>query len=179
MRRSDEPRRAVRGLLLTPDNKVLLIKIKSPLRNLVMWMTPGGGIEPGESKDEALTRELYEETGLTTFSAGPMVWTREFTFPWNHRLLHQYEEYYLIRTPGFEPTMDHNPAHGEKQIFQRFRWWPLQELLDSQEKFAPWDLGRQLNDLLKRLRTASATSPAQAPALPISLPPQKSPSKKP
>ena len=28
------------------------------------WSTPGGVIEPGESPEQAATREVYEETGL-------------------------------------------------------------------------------------------------------------------
>jgi 8-oxo-dGTP diphosphatase len=29
------------------------------------WLLPGGGVEPGESADEAIVREIQEETGMT------------------------------------------------------------------------------------------------------------------
>ncbi len=32
--------------------------------DLPVWVLPGGGIDPGESADEAVIREVHEETGL-------------------------------------------------------------------------------------------------------------------
>lgn len=46
------------------DRRIVLIKRgKEPYKGL--WALPGGGIEPGETDEEAALREAKEETGLT------------------------------------------------------------------------------------------------------------------
>lgn len=48
------------GILLNaPQTHVLLVKRD----DVPVWVLPGGGIDPGESPEEALVREIHEETG--------------------------------------------------------------------------------------------------------------------
>jgi 8-oxo-dGTP diphosphatase len=50
---------SVAGLVTNENHEVLLVK--SPKRG---WEFPGGMVEPGESLQEALMREIYEESGI-------------------------------------------------------------------------------------------------------------------
>jgi 8-oxo-dGTP pyrophosphatase MutT (NUDIX family) len=53
------------------DRRVLLIK----KRDTGLWVPPGGHVEHGETFEQALRRELYEETGVDVFvlSSGPEI----------------------------------------------------------------------------------------------------------
>jgi len=55
------PRIRVSALILH-QNRVLLIRHEKAGR--AYWLMPGGGVEPGETIEQALRRELREETGL-------------------------------------------------------------------------------------------------------------------
>jgi len=56
------PRVAV-GAVVVEDGRALLIRRgKAPLRG--RWSIPGGAVEHGERLEEALVREMREETGL-------------------------------------------------------------------------------------------------------------------
>jgi 8-oxo-dGTP diphosphatase len=51
--------KSVLGIIFD-EKKVLLIK----RRDVPVWVLPGGGIEENESAEEAIIREIQEETGL-------------------------------------------------------------------------------------------------------------------
>ena len=60
--RPDRPSVGV-GAVLIHEGRVLLIRRgKEPLRG--RWVVPGGTVELGETLEEALVREVLEETGL-------------------------------------------------------------------------------------------------------------------
>ena len=51
--------KSVRGLLFI-DDKIVLIK----RRDIPIWEIPGGAIDPEETPEEAIVREIKEETGI-------------------------------------------------------------------------------------------------------------------
>ena len=52
------------GILMEGDS-ILLVKHHAPGPKEIFWSPPGGGLEFGESAEEALKREFIEETGLS------------------------------------------------------------------------------------------------------------------
>ncbi|QYR23141.1 NUDIX domain-containing protein [Paenibacillus sp. sptzw28] len=53
------------GGVLIKDGKVLLVRVNYGT-NKGQWMIPGGFVGEGESLEQAVTREIREETGLDT-----------------------------------------------------------------------------------------------------------------
>ena len=56
------PRVGVGGVVIHEGRVLLIRRGKEPLRG--RWVIPGGTVELGESLEEALVREMAEETGL-------------------------------------------------------------------------------------------------------------------
>lgn len=60
---SEQRVRAVGAVLRDPEGRVLLVlRGNEPDRGT--WSLPGGRVEPGESPEQAVVREMLEETGL-------------------------------------------------------------------------------------------------------------------
>jgi 8-oxo-dGTP pyrophosphatase MutT (NUDIX family) len=64
-------RETVRAILLTNANEVLLFRTHVPDKSEYFWVTPGGGLEPGETPEQGLRRQLREELSLDEFVMGP------------------------------------------------------------------------------------------------------------
>jgi 8-oxo-dGTP diphosphatase len=60
------------GAALVREGRVLACRRTSPAHLAGLWEFPGGKVEPGESDEQALVRELVEELGVTV-EVGPRV----------------------------------------------------------------------------------------------------------
>lgn len=129
-------RPAVRGVIIDPDDRILLVHFEFPERTA--WACPGGGIEPDETDEAALRRELAEEAGLMHFDLGPCVWLREHVTPMlGGRWDGQAERFYLVRTTTFEPHPQFSPDQLKGEYLTGIRWWTPDDMTSSAETFAP------------------------------------------
>lgn len=134
--------------MVDPEERVLLVRFEFPGRTL--WATPGGGIEPGETPEDAIRRELAEETGLEAIEIGPVVWTRLHIIPfiggqWDG----QREQYHLVRTAAFTPAPRLSWEQLNAEYVFELRWWSQAELGVAAETFAPRRLPELVRSLLR------------------------------
>lgn len=62
---------SVRGIVLDPAGRVLLLRRAASSRHFAgEWEFPGGKLDAGETLDQAIRREVREETGLETAITG-------------------------------------------------------------------------------------------------------------
>lgn len=139
-------RRAARVLLLDEDRRVLLVRFRYHGRS--WWAAPGGGLEDDETHEKAARREVAEETGFQLGDLGPWVWTREDVFRFEGRLYRQRERYFLAEVPAFEPRPQVIGSE-EAKTFDGLRWWTLEELQATSERFAPTDLPALVRGLVE------------------------------
>lgn len=142
-------RAAARAVILDPAGRILLVRFEFPDRSV--WACPGGGLEPGESHEAALRRELREEVGLELEELGPCVWTRTHIIPFlDGRWDGQVERFHLVETESFVPS----PLLTVEQLRAEFvtdvRWWTPEELAASHEIHAPRRLPQLVVDLRER-----------------------------
>lgn len=126
------------------------MKLTEPFSGRSFWLTPGGGVNAGESPVTSLRREIFEETGLADFEIGPEVWRRQHRFTWDGRDILQRERFYLVGIERFEPTAAYMPDKVEQDAFEGFRWWAASEIEQSDQSFAPRSLGSYLRLLIRR-----------------------------
>lgn len=124
-------RPVARVLLFDPQNRILLLRALHRADGSTFWVTPGGGVDAGETFEEAANRELREETGLD-LQIGPWVWTRRHAYDWNGRWSDQYERFFVARTT----SCDLDPQQEDDYVIDK-RWWTLDDLRGSSDAFRP------------------------------------------
>ncbi len=141
-------RHTARILVLDEEGKVLLFRTHWSRRVAEpRWLTPGGGIDPGESPHQAAVRELHEETGLVVEQLGEPVWRERRPLPAGHEFDETDATYFLLRTRRFEVTDEHWMPDEHDDILD-IRWFSRSDLDDPAEVFDPEDVARILDAVL-------------------------------
>jgi 8-oxo-dGTP diphosphatase len=152
-------RRPSSGLLVIDRNKrVLLFRFvfeRGPLAGKTYWATPGGGLEAGESFEDAARRELFEETGILMDAVGQAVAEREFVLQlYDGEYVNAEEHFFLVRVADQSLSRDHWTTI-EIEVITEHRWWSVEELTSTSEAVFP----ETLVSILASIGHADASAP--------------------
>jgi 8-oxo-dGTP diphosphatase len=90
------------------------------------WAFPGGKVDPGEHPEDAVRRELHEETGLDAISVEPIGWTSDIIDPEHLHYITLHHR--AVVGPG-------EPRVIEPDKVREWRWVSFDEI--PQPRFGP------------------------------------------
>ncbi|MBA2541708.1 MAG: NUDIX domain-containing protein [Deltaproteobacteria bacterium] len=135
-------RPAARVVLINAQQQVLLLEAHDA--EATWWIAPGGGLEEGETFEDAARREVEEETGIVV-ELGACVWERHHRYAFEGAQHDQYERFYVALSFEQRSVPSKPDAYVRSQ-----RWWSLPEILASDARFAPRRLGVLLPEIFAR-----------------------------
>ncbi len=140
----EAPVPAVAGLLTDGNDKLLLVLRRNPPA-AGTWSLPGGKQEPGETLEEALRREIREETGLE-IGTPELVTTQDMIV----RDAEQRVQYHYVISYYRAQVTGGNLAPGDDVA--DVRWFTLSQMLTL-------DLSRRLLRLARAALLQESASP--------------------
>ena len=147
-------RPSARLILLDPDDRLFLFNVHDPgvfdpanPHSDPFWVMIGGFVDPGEEFADAAVREAREETAIVVDGPVRWVWKRERRMSWRGKDVLHRERFFLGRTERTEIDTS-GLDERERSWTLGHRWWSVEEIATSKERFEPLDLAAQLQALL-------------------------------
>ncbi len=110
--------------VLVENEAVLLVQLRSPISNQLIWMPPGGGVRLGETIQEALKREFEEETGLE-IEVDHLVYINELV----ESRIQAIEFYFRVTKISGKLRLGSDPEYNDDdQILKEIMFIPIAEL---------------------------------------------------
>jgi 8-oxo-dGTP diphosphatase len=138
--------------LIELRGKLLVCQRKRGDRFELLWEFPGGKVEPGETLERALVREIYEELGVAAH-VGPEVYRTVFQY---RELPNQTEIVFFAASTQPEEVINF--------AFESLEWRELPTLGELEFLPADRDLVKQLASGALRIPTGWENSPRTANA---------------
>lgn len=136
-------RHTSRLIVLDPRERILLIQYQAAVASDpdgstpgAFWYTPGGGVDPGETPEQAALRELDEEAGIRGVTLGPCVATCDALRDKFIRTSFCRERYFLIRAPS-DRIDTSRLAETDLDPVLDVRWWNVEDFIAAGEVLIP------------------------------------------
>ncbi|MEX1022585.1 MAG: NUDIX domain-containing protein [Dehalococcoidia bacterium] len=147
-------RQVSRVLIADPSDHVLLLRFR--LRDgREVWIPPGGGVEPGETPEEAARRELLEETAVAVPGGLQVVWLNRMHYFGRDVM----ETYFFARLPHRPAVVLEHAPDAPAELLDH-RWWTAEQLAD-----APGDALVTPSEIAERLPAVLGGRSAEAPVM--------------
>ncbi len=135
-------RKSSRAIVLNKQNQIFLFCYTFDFfaEKESIWITPGGALEEGESFEEALKREVYEELGMKLTEEVPYVFYRTPLYELkNGETVRSEERFYLVYCDE-ESFSCVGWSESETKRMTAGKWWSAKEIKRSGEKFFSEDV---------------------------------------
>ncbi len=135
-------RQAARVVVSDGTLALLLADTDPGLPGTRWWVTPGGGIDPGETALQTAVRELAEETGLLVEPErllGPVA-VRTVVHGYSDQVLSQAESFFVLRVAAPFEVEPGGLTPAERITLDGWGWLPLAGVHEQPEPVWPANL---------------------------------------